>query len=326
MKKIVMYLSFVAVLVSCNHKNAASDWEEKSNSLEFDSIVSLNTYPVIIKEVMDIKEWNIIDTILICRNRGDHPSYYVFNTTNFQVIGEFGRTGNGENEWISPHLIPRDESVYTVIDNVRLGIYDVVKEDSLYAIQKKKDLVAQIPLNSVKPVSSSAFAYITHSPKEVSWKIADIETLASVDSLSFSDSDENRNALLRDFSYGVTDDHAVFAFQRIDRFMISSLSDSHHVIPGLIMQGDGDDKNRKDVYYTDVICRDYIYLLSQRDVRTSELSGTSSIEVYDYDGNPVRKISIDIIASEMVYDPINKRVIFRTPMDNDFHVLDYAFE
>ena len=41
MKKIVMYLSFVAVLVSCNHKNAASDWEEKSNSLEFDSIVSL---------------------------------------------------------------------------------------------------------------------------------------------------------------------------------------------------------------------------------------------------------------------------------------------
>lgn len=326
MKKIIIYLSFAVVFVSCNNKNAASSWDEKHNSREFDSIVTLTTYPVIITEVMDIKEWNIIDTILICKNRGDYPSYYVFNTTNFDVIGEFGCKGKGENEWISPHLIPKSDSVYIVIDNVRLGVYNVVRRDSMYSIQKKKDMVAQIPLNSVRSVSSSAFAYVTHSPKEVSWKIADIETLACMDSIVFSDGNINKNSVFGDFSYNVTDDYAVFAFQHLDRFMIASLSNSHHVLPGLIMQGDGKERVRDDVYYTDVICREYIYLLSQKDVRTSELSGTSAIEVYDYSGNPIKKINLDTIVSDMVYDSINKRVIFRTPMDNDLHVLNYELK
>ena len=56
------------------------------------------------------------------------------------------------------------------------------------------------------------------------------------------------------------------------------------------------------------------------------MSGTSSIEVYDYEGNPMKKINLDIIASHMVYDEINKRVIFSPSMDNDLHVLDYEFE
>ena len=58
----------------------------------------------------------------------------------------------------------------------------------------------------------------------------------------------------------------------------------------------------------------------------SGLSGTSSIEVYDYEGNPMKKINLDIIASHMVYDKINKRVIFSPSMDTDLHVLDYEFE
>lgn len=61
-------------------------------------------------------------------------------------------------------------------------------------------------------------------------------------------------------------------------------------------------------------------------METSGLSGTSSIEVYDYEGNPMKKINLDIIASHMVYDEINKRVIFSPSMDNDLHVLDYEFE
>ena len=48
--------------------------------------------------------------------------------------------------------------------------------------------------------------------------------------------------------------------------------------------------------------------------------------VYDYEGNPMKKINLDIIASHMVYDKINKRVIFSPSMDNDLHVLDYEFE
>ena len=80
------------------------------------------------------------------------------------------------------------------------------------------------------------------------------------------------------------------------------------------------------MYYTDVLCKKNVYLLSQRDVKISDMSGTSSIEVYDYDGNPIKKIVLDIIASNMLYDEVQRKVILRTPMDNDLHVLDYELE
>ncbi len=132
---------------------------------------------------------------------------------------------------------------------------------------------------------------------------------------------------LYNFSYDVAFGHAVFAYLYQDGFMIASLSDGRHVLPELAVKGDGKERMKDGGYYTDVVCgKKYFYLLSQGDVETSGLSGTSSIEVYDYEGNPMKKINLDIIASHMVYDKINKRVIFSPSMDNDLHVLDYEFE
>ena len=108
-----------------------------------------------------------MDTMLICKNGGGEPFYYVFNTNDFRITGKFGRKGNGENEWISPHLIPITDTAYTVIDNFRWGIYDVTKVDSSYVIQKKKNMGVQIPLNSPKFVSYSTFGNISYSPREV---------------------------------------------------------------------------------------------------------------------------------------------------------------
>ena len=97
--------------------------------------------------------------------------------------------------------------------------------------------------------------------------------------------------------------HAVFAYLYQDGFMIASLSDGRHVIPELAVKGDGEERMKDGGYYTDVVCgKKCFYILSQGDVETSGLSGTSSIEVYDYEGNPMKKINLDIIASHMVYD------------------------
>ena len=287
----------------------------------------METYPVVVDEFMNIKEWCIVDTMLICKNGGGEPFYYVFNTNDFRITGKFGRKGNGENEWISPHLIPITDTAYTVIDNFRWGIYDVTKVDSSYVIQKKKNMGVQIPLNSPKFVSYSTFGNISYSPREVVWEITDIENLSCSDSIVFFDESKGGNSTLYNFSYDVAFGHAVFAYLYQDGFMIASLSDGRHVIPKLAVKGDGEERMKDGGYYTDVVCgKKCFYILSQGDVETSGLSGTSSIEVYDYEGNPMKKINLDIIASHMVYDEINKRVIFSPLMDNDLHVLDYEFE
>ena len=276
---------------------------------------------------MNIEDWGIVDSILICKNSGDNPYYYVLSSTDFDVIGKFGRKGKGENEWMSPHLLMVDDYTYSVIDNVRWGIYDVVKKDSSYVIQKKIDLNVQNPLNAVKSISRSNFAYITYTPKEVLWKIGTLtDNLSTVDSVLVYKEQGEDNSMLYDFSYDVGAGYVVFAFLHLDRLMISSISDSCRVIPKYLLQGDGEDRTEADVYYTDVLCKKNVYLLSQRDVKISDMSGTSSIEVYDYDGNPIKKIVLDIIASNMLYDEVQRKVILRTPMDNDLHVLDYELE
>ena len=82
----------------------------------------------------------------------------------------------------------------------------------------------------------------------------------------------------------------------------------------------------REAYYSDVVCGDFIYLLSQREIDLSGMSGTSQIEVYDYSGKPVKLIKLDIMAVRMLYDKHNGRFVFLSPSDNDLHVLDYAFE
>ena len=167
------------------------------------------------------------------------------------------------------------------------------------------------------------------SDKGANWTTSELDNIYNAEDyyVDFFDESKGGNSTLYNFSYDVAFGYAVFAYLYQDGFMIASLSDGRHVIPELAVKGDGEERMKDGGYYTDVVCgKKCFYLLSQGDVETSGLSGTSSIEVYDYEGNPMKKINLDIIASHMVYDKINKRVIFSPSMDNDLHVLDYEFE
>lgn len=327
MKKSIMYLSLIMALLACNDNKKASHLEEKHNSRDFGTIVSMETYAVEVDKLMEIKEWVLTDTTLICKNGGGDPFYYVFSTTNFHVIGEFGSKGNGESEWISPHLMPITDTTYIVIDNFRWGVYNVKQVDGSYVIQRERDMGVQIPLNSQKYLSRLTFGNISYSPREVVWKIMDIETLACLDSIIFFDESKGDNSMLYDFAYDSAFGHAVFAYRHLDGFMVTSLSDGRQVIPEWIIKGDGKERMNGNSYYTDVVCgKKYFYLLSLGERKSVDFSENSFIEIYDYEGNPVKKINLDIQTNKMVYDKINKKVIFQSSIDNDFHVLDYEFE
>lgn len=327
MKKNIIYLSLIMLLFACNGDKNALQWKEKHNSHEFGTIVSMETRSIEVNELMEIKEWAITDTTLICKNGGGNPFYYVFSTNNFRIVGKFGRKGNGENEWISPHLIPLTDTTYTVIDNFRWGVYSVMKIDSLYTIQREKNMGMQVPLNSLKFLSCSTVGNISYSPREVVWRVTDMENLACLDSIVFFDESKGRNSMLYDFVYDAAFGHAVFAYRYLDGFMVTSLSNGRNVVPKFAMKGDGKERVNGNSYYTDVVCGEkYFYLLSQEERGIVESSGNSFIEIYDYEGSPVKRINLDIKTFRMLYDKINKKVIFQPSMDNDFHVLDYAFE
>ena len=56
MKKVLLYVSFVTALVSCNNDKTAPRWEEKHNTREFGAVISMETYPVVVDEFMNIKD------------------------------------------------------------------------------------------------------------------------------------------------------------------------------------------------------------------------------------------------------------------------------
>lgn len=53
MKKVLLYVSFVTALVSCNNDKTAPRWEEKHNTREFGAVISMETYPVVVDEFMN---------------------------------------------------------------------------------------------------------------------------------------------------------------------------------------------------------------------------------------------------------------------------------
>lgn len=314
------------LLFACNGKPKGTVWEEHVNTLDFTSIEQVKTTSFALSEIMEIEEWLLSDTLLVCKNSSGNPYYYVINVNDFSVIGAFGHRGHGQNEWIGPRLVQKGEGGFCVLDNGRRAVYEVEKPDTTYSIHKLKDLTLELPLNNVKSIAYPICAYCTNIPNALVWNVGNIETLSVSDSISFVDENNEGKSIRYDFSYDVNQGYVVFAGLYIDRFMVARLDESNRLSHKLMFVGNGEEDMERKAYYTDVVCGDFIYLLSQRKMDLPNMSGTSQIEVYDYSGKPIKVINLDIVATNMVYDKHNKRFVFLSPSDNDLHVLDYVFE
>lgn len=314
------------LLFACNGKPKEAVWEEHVNTLDFTSVEQVKTTSFALSEIMEIEEWLLSDTLLFCKNSSGNPYYYVINVNDFSVTGAFGHRGHGQNEWIGPRLLRKDDGGFCVLDNGRRAVYEVEKSDTVYSIHKLRDLSLQLPLNNVKSIAYPICAYCTNTPNALVWNVGNIETLSVLDSISFVDQNNEGKAIRYEFSYDVNQGNAVLAGLYIDRFMVARLDESNRLSHKLMFVGNGEEDMEHKAYYTDVVCGDFIYLLSQREIDLSGMSGTSQIEVYDYSGKPVKLIKLDIMAVRMLYDKHNGRFVFLSPSDNDLHVLDYAFE
>lgn len=322
MKNIVAAGLVLLLSASCGSDKTDRKWEEKENTFAFKTVVKGETTPVELEALMDIEDWRLVDSVIVCKNNGGIPYYYVLDSEDFSVCGKFGLKGNGENEWLYPHFLGKTGEEYCVLDNGRMGLYQVTRGDSSYVIRRMRDVKPVLPFKAVKSVSYPMFAYVTYSPNEIAWRVGNAETMAVSDSVAFTDEEGKGEAIRYDFSYDVSAGHAVLAGLHQDWFLILGLSGEGRISPRWMVKGQEGEQPEGTVYYTDVACGKDVYLLSQRNVDPSDASGTSSVEVYDYEGRPLRRLDLDIIASKMIVDEARGRLVFCSPMDNALHVLE----
>lgn len=308
------------LFVACGKDTGKYPCETKHNSLEFKSVERGRTSKIELDEVMDITEWYLYDTLLICKNDKNTPCYYVLNTSDFSIVRSFGKIGKGRNEWVAPHLLAdKDGGCGYVLDNGKRSLYSIGRMDT---IEKMKNVDLFMPANGAKLLSYPIYTYTAYTPNVISLYVADVETSDTLSSISFHDTKGEGMAIKYDFFYDIKDNNTVvLGFRLIDRFIIASMSDTYQMCQRYIIEGEPYSEGSSNRYYTDVVCDDYIYLLSQRNVNGQKETKTSQIEIYDYEGNPIKKIVLDIFAVRMLKDRKNGRMLLLSPNDECIHIL-----
>ena len=79
----------------------------------------------------------------------------------------------------------------------------------------------------------------------------------------------------------------------------------------------------KDCEYVEC-SEDYIFLLSHKHQSRSEGIGSTEVEMYDYSGNPICLIKLDIYAQNMLLDIPRKRLLLLTPGDDYVYIADLS--
>ena len=278
--------------------------EVRTNAFDLDTVVVID-------------EWLLHENQLICKSRKNKFFFYHFNIKDFSYNKAWGSKGEGPDEFIAPHLLPLSSTSCLVIDN---GKREVVCLDNGGVV--KKMLMPTKVVSSPLMYKYPLIGYVEKSPHKIVWQIQNIETLERIDSLSFIDDTRQGNSFLYDFCWDIHENILLLASLYEDRFMMAEIQNGR-IVNKVLYYGDGlADENTP--CYSDVQCtKEYIYLLSQKEVDIRKGEGFSVVEIYDYNGNPKMLLELDIIARRMLVDTENERLLFHSPMDDEIHVLDW---
>ena len=319
MWKFVFFLFSSLLVFACDETIAPEKWSQRKNDMDYSSSKKVAAKKFEVPVLMNLREWYVDGNKLICWNDQGNPCYYVLDINDFHLIDSFGIKGKGKNEWILPHLLVKGSDDYSVIDNSRRALYGIKGTD--HKIDRLGDFSIPELINYARYIEYPYFAYIVYTPNVIYWKIRNVETTDEISSVPFRDANNKGNAILYDFMYDVFNGKVVFACNKLDRFMVSSLTEDNDVVHGVMVSGEKMESMGRKRFYMDVVCDDtYIYLLSNRFVSVKG-EGSSVIEIFDYDGNPVGLVDIGVLANKLTIDRKGKRLLMFSPIDNCIYVV-----
>ncbi len=156
------------------------------------------------------------------------------------------------------------------------------------------------------------------------WGIMDVTTGEKIDSINFNAHDESDPDVRLFLKTATNGQYIVFVNIPKDEFQIAKVSSDGKVTERTVYKG-SDALSPESPYYVDVVCgKEYFYLLSEKNAKFSRqdgLSGNSDIEIYDYAGNPVAQLKLDIISISMLLDEDRGRLLLTSPLDEDIHIV-----
>lgn len=307
---IAISLLLMVGVLSCNQAPIHEEINHKDNAFA----VSEQGKDSHIEFPYQTESWQIIGDDIVAKSSDSDSLYIMISCSELRSKGVFGKLGHGPNEFISPQLFSGKDNEPMIIDNGNKKIYNYANSEiSQIGTLQSKDAV-----NDIKTLSYPIVAYSTITPNEQCFKIIDITTGKQADSIAFVDNSNKGKSSLYEFAWNRHENKIVIAHMYSDKFIVCETDDRGKLIKKKSFQTDGKFSNEK-MYFSDVACGDYIYLLSQKEVDLNNFTGHSDIEIYDYDGKPIKKISLNYISDKMLLDNSNHRLLLTSVSDEYLH-------
>lgn len=298
-----------------------TDKDVQVKNTDFEVVMEVEDSVVELPGTLHIKEWRMVGGKLLCFASGNDQSFHVFDGDNFEKTDSFGVIGNGPGEFVMPSLV-RGKSLEEVIyDPAQLAIFKLDRDLKPIALETSG---LWGTYNFPVSVSNGIIGFTDKRKKDKVWLIKNISTGETMDSLFFLQKDMKNSKVPVDFKVASNANRFVVARQFADECVIGNINDDSKIESFRYYEGVGKQHIERP-YYVDVDCGDKeFYLLSMKNVDFSDRNspkGICEVEVYNYDGNPLRLIKLDFMPRKMLLDEKRNRLLFMSAMDDNVHIV-----
>lgn len=264
------------------------------------------------------ERWFLNNNQLYVLNNKDSSFLSIFDLYTQKLI-QWGKIGNGPNEYIIPSLCRMKKNGNVGIYSNALNIMNIyqTKADSLihthtfhFPIWSKEHGIPK-SYTRMQQYDDSLFIGTSFMPKEIAVELLNLKTEKVVDAVDFSlKPSENDYSGPYECKISVSDNYMAIAYRYINRLEVYQISSLGFNLKFII----GDDKLQNDLYnkdqddemiyyYSDVICgKNTIYAIYQG-TQVQNLSNVrSSLEIYNLEGENLNTINLGRYISDIVID------------------------
>ncbi|MDE5555026.1 MAG: TolB-like 6-bladed beta-propeller domain-containing protein [Muribaculaceae bacterium] len=318
-----LWMALIVAITSCGESKSKGNGVCEKNA-DFPKVVSVPDSAVELDAIIRIDEWNVGDSALVCLSQHTDKLFYRFDLDNFQTIDSFGVEGQGPGEFLSPKLVKSAHKRTILADSQNRNFIEIKgNEKTEIKCPDVWMLFNQLCDVNYPIVCMYELGRDSEMNEVFKWNTMDVTTGEKIDSIYFNRYDKAFPDMRMYLSTSTNGKYIVFITIPKDEFQIAEVSPEGKIIERTIYKGSKETSNERP-YYVDVVCgKDYIYLLSAKNAQFSkdDISGNSEVEIYDYDGNPVALLQLDVISIKMMLDEDRGRLLLTSPLDEDIHIV-----
>lgn len=310
---IISLMLFLAL--SCTNKNTKT-YVEVAKSEDFKEVENTGDSVIELSSIINIEEWSHDNNGIVCRSYNSDKVLYHFDPTNFTTLDSAYEMGQGPDDLIVPRLMTSTDSKPILID-LATGKMIFTNEKTM---DFANDKIIRKSLNSPIVIDFPIAGFNELHGDGRTFSIMNLTTGELIDSISFVPNQDKPNV---DFKVSALPNRAVIASQFSDEVRILNFNDDYKVSNVTVLRGSGNNTNRP--YYIDVVCTpNAFYLISLKEMEFTSSAipeGAARIEVYDYNGAPLKLIYPEFIPRKILPDPDNKRILALSATDDDIHII-----